>query len=652
MKTPFLLFILLCASGLNIRAQQYAQNFGKINVNEVTMASYALDKAAEALVLYDVGNTYFSPEDDGFRIVFERSTKIKIFNRAGLDYAQIEIPFYMENLKMETVYDVEAYVYNMENNALKTTAFDNRNIFEERLSENWRVKKFALPDVREGSVIEYRYKIMSPYIFNLQDWVFQRKIPTVYSQYTVRMTPFYDYIYNFQGGTKFDFFEQREDNMTSQFGPNQYHDMIYTFGMKNVPAFKDEVFITSINDYIMKMDFQLSVLHYPVGTNLSIISTWPLLVEDFLKEPEFGGYLKAMTRSAEDLLAALSLNGKTDREKAESIYNYVKVNFNWNRSKTKFTTKSARDFLKDKTGNSAEINLMLCAMLNAAGIQAFPVLLSTRDHGKIYKDYPFQQYLNYAIVLASLNNQDILLDATEPLIPFGVLPSRCINETGLVVNKNKAEWIPLEDKTGSELTDTIHIVLNVAADSCVAAISRQTTGHKALEYRQDYLQGHETLQNSLLQEGMAMKDTLVTENLETIEKPFICKYSVFSAVEQVADKLLVQPFPGAVYPENPLKLPYRSYPVDMMYRNRNNFVATIDIPEGYSYLPGDHNISVDNALVNIQYHVENSAGTLKITGMYEFKKPVYKNTEYYDLRSYMGKIVEKFNEKLVLVKNN
>ncbi len=651
MKNPFTLLLLLCAIAPDIRGQQYAQDFGKIKVNEVTLSSYALDKAAEAVVLYDVGNTYFSPQDDGFRIVFERSTKIKIFTKAGLDYAQIEIPFYMENLKMETVYDVEAYVYNMENNTLKTTAFDSRNVFEERLNENWRVKKFALPDVREGSVIEYRYKIMSPYIFNLQDWVFQRRIPTAYSQYTVRMTPFYDYIYNFQGGTKFDYFEQREDMMTSQFGPTQYHDMIYTFGMKNIPAFRDEEFITSISDYIMKMDFQLSVLHWPVGTNQSIISTWPLLVEEFLKEPEFGGYLKSMTRSAEDILVTLSLNGKTDREKAEAIYTYVKSNYNWTRSKTKFANKSPKDFLKTKTGNSAEINLFLCAMLNGAGIQAFPVLISTRDHGKIYKDYPFQQYLNYAVVLASVNNQDILLDATEPLIPFGMLPSRCINETGLVVNKNKAEWIPIEDKTGSELIDTIMISLNAAADSALVTVKRQTTGHKALEYRQEYLQDPEALQNSLLRDDLELKGTLETENLEEINRPFICRFSLSSGVEKVADKLLVQPFPGIPYGENPLKLAYRAYPVDMVYRNKNTFVATINLPEGYSCAPADPVVSIDNALVTIQYQVEVSPGKAKVSGTYEFKKPVYRNTEYYNLKDYMGKIVETFNERIVLVKN-
>jgi hypothetical protein len=204
---------------------------------------------------------------------------------------------------------------------------------------------------------------------------------------------------------------------------------------------------------------------------------------------------------------------------------------------------------------------------------------------------------------------------------------------------------------GSELTDTIHIVLNAKGDSCVATVKRLTSGHKALEYRQEFIQGQETLQKSLLQEGMTMKDTLVTQNLEAIEMPFVCKYSVSSEVEQVSDKLLVQPFPGAAYRENPLKLPYRAYPVDMVYRNRNTFVATVDIPEGYSYLPGEHNVSVDNALVNIQYRVEDSKGTVKVTGTYEFKKPVYKNTEYYDLKSYMGKIVEKFNEKIVLVKN-
>jgi hypothetical protein len=248
MKTPFLILI-LCFTGIGcIKAQRYAEDFGKIKVNEVTLTSYAPEKSAEALVLYDVGNSYFSPQDDGFRIVFERSTRIKIFTKAGLDYAQVEIPFYMENLKMESVYDVVAYTYNMENNELKVTKFDNKQIYEEKFNENWMAKKFALPDVKEGSVIEYQYKIMTPYIFNLRDWEFQRRIPTVYSEYTVRMIPFYDYIYNFQGGTKFDYFKEDEDPLTSQFGPTQYHDVIYTFGMKNVPGFKDEKFI--INDYI------------------------------------------------------------------------------------------------------------------------------------------------------------------------------------------------------------------------------------------------------------------------------------------------------------------------------------------------------------------------------------------------------------------
>jgi hypothetical protein len=650
MKTSLLVF-LLCVTFSGILPAQTQHDFGKLNMDEINMTSYDRDKIAEAVVLYDLGNTFFTYEyEAGFEIIFERTTRVKILSKAGIKYGELEVPYFRSNDGHEEVYEIEGYTYNLENNQAKISRLNPENVYVEKVNENWSLKKFAMPDVKEGSVIEYRYKVSSPFYFNFQDWSFQGKIPEIYSEYTVRMIPFYEYSYIFQGAAKFDYYNNRKDNLKKNVGMAEYVDNIFTFGMRNVPAFRDEDYITSINDYIMKLDFQLAVIHHMNGSAENIVTTWPMLIQDLLKDNEFGLYMKSVAKNSEDILASIDLSSRNNREKAEKIYKYIMANYNWDGMQSKKTSKTVKEFLKTKTGNAANINLFLCSMLNVAGIQAYPVLLSTRDHGRIPKEYPFQQFMNYVIVLVNIDSVDIMLDATEPLSPFGMLPARCINDAGLIVAKEKTQWIPLEDHVESEVSDSGHIAFNEALDSATIDYNLTATGHTGLDYRSSYQSDPEEFKKEFYTDEMAVKKEISVMNEQAADLPFIHRYSVSLPVEMVGDKLLVNPFPGLVPTENPLKLPFRSYPVDMVYKNRHSFYTTLDIPKGYKYLDQNKSVSVDNNLVNIQYLIENRENQLVITGSYEYKKPVYLKHEYYDLKSFFTKIVETFNDKIVLVK--
>lgn len=180
-KIAILLFVILSAQ---LNAQDYLAGFGKPKLNEITLTEFSKDKNAEAAVLYDIGKSGFTRTDNGFEVYFERSTKIKIFKKSGFHWAEVEIPFYFEGNIAEKVFDIEAYAYNIENGVVKRTQLNEKNIFEDKKNEYWRQMKFAIPDVKEGTVIEYKYSIRSPYLFNLRDWEFQSSIPTVYSEYT------------------------------------------------------------------------------------------------------------------------------------------------------------------------------------------------------------------------------------------------------------------------------------------------------------------------------------------------------------------------------------------------------------------------------------------------------------------------------------
>jgi hypothetical protein len=244
-----------------------------------------------------------------------------------------------------------------------------------------------------------------------------------------------------------------------------------------------------------------------------------------------------------------------------------------------------------------------------------------------------------------------MLDATEPLSPFGILPARCINENGLVADKGKEEWVSLEDKANSSEYDSVIVSFNEAGDSAFYAFQLQAEGHKALAYRRAFQNDPASMKNELITDGMEILKDMNVLYASDPERPFLADYSVSTGIESVGNKLLVTPFPGLVPLNNPLKIAYRSYPVDMVYKNKNTFVALIKIPKGYHYVEQNNKVSVDNLLVNMQYQVENTDGQLKIMGSYEFKKAVYLKNEYYDLKNHYARIVEIFNEKIILEKD-
>jgi hypothetical protein len=293
MKKYIIVIILVTIGLTRANSQDAPYSFGGVSPEHLQMNQYNKDPEAEALVLSDVGEAYFFDTQEGYDIRFTRFKRIKIFNKAGIKYATVSIPIYVDGYgKTETVSTIEANCYNSENGSVVKTSLDPKNVYEEKVTERWRVKKFVIPNVREGSVIEFRYILETPFHFNLPDWEFQGPIPVLFSQYVAKMIPFYEYKYIIQGTSKLDVqtsvksVDERIFGSVSSGYPGsdrgfRFNDMVYTFGLRNVPAFRDEAYITSSSDYIIKLDFQLSRFNSPSGSTTDIMTTWPKMIEDF-----------------------------------------------------------------------------------------------------------------------------------------------------------------------------------------------------------------------------------------------------------------------------------------------------------------------------------------------------------------------------------
>jgi transglutaminase-like putative cysteine protease len=635
---------------LKSNAQILSKEFGKLGKAETMMTEYQPDKSASAIILFDFGKSRFVNTGGDFEVIFEKTTRIKILTKAGIKWADIVIPFYQQGGNYEEIYDLEAYTYNPSGETFTRTALDLSTCYDEEINEYWNVKKFAFPDVKPGSICEYRYKLRSQNKFNLRGWNFQSLIPTLYSEYEVRMIPFYSYTWLLQGSDKFkSHVSRKDDSKTRYFGPIKYKDMIDIFSMSDIPAFNDEAYISSVNDYIIKLDFQLVQINHPNGTVSKIVPTWPDLIKELIKDENVVKYAKKCEKLAAKFINPDSIAGKSKTEKLNYILTYIKANYNWDKSESKYSSKSPSDLAIDKFGNSSDLNLLAVGLLNAAGVEAYPLILSTRENGRIKVDYPLLKALNYVLICASIDGQNVLADATDIFCPDYMIPFRCLNDKGLLIKQGTLQWIPLQQVAISEVSTTL--VFDSLAFNPLAKIEVNLSNYDAMRYRDTYGDNKDKIVEKESNDNFQIeKSSLMIQNPFSRNLPYDLSYIAHFAAESMNNKMYIAPFLSNVISDNPLKMNARTYPIDFSFPVIREFSSTINIPQGYKpeYIPKDEKIG--NEMFELNYSIISSDQTIQVKFAYSFRKAVYPASEYKNLQYYFNEIIKKGNEKIVFVK--
>jgi hypothetical protein len=417
--------------------------------------------------------------------------------------------------------------------------------------------------------------------------------------------------------------------------------------MKNLPSFIKDEYMTTEEDYKIKLNFQLSAFETSNGAMRKYLSTWPELNKELLQNNDFGGYIKNSSKKAAEIVKTLNLSSKSQVEKALFLRDYVTSNFKHDGLDGRFTNKNIKDFLSTKTGNSTNINLFFLCMLNEAGIEAKPVMISTRNNGKLKVDYPIVDVFNYVLVSATLNDKPVILDATDPMLGFYEIPSRCLNETGLVVEKNAGNWINFKSQVNSGTLYKINLAPDIESSKVIHKISVIASGYDASEYRKLYLNDRKKLHELL---NISNDVTLTEANLEKIAQPFELSFEENSSLEIEDGKIIIYPFSNKAISKNPFTQLTRNYPIDFTYTNKKSFETSFNIPQGYRMFSRTEDLIVENQLIDLVYSIDTSTpGKIVVTGSYMFKKDSYPPSEYDRVKVLYNMIVKKFNEKFVFV---
>lgn len=633
-------------------SQKISLEFGNISQYEIDYEYCEFDSTAEAVVFFDIGQSAFIRSESGFNISFQRKKRLKILTDAGLDFAQVEIPFYHNNRNYEKVSRIKAASYNYEDNVPRITELAKGDWHIEKVNEHWDVLKFAIPDVKAGSVLEYSYELVTPFQFQLPDWEFQDRIPIIYSAYEVRMIPFYEYTSLLKGTSTFDHSKSYEaSGMERSFAGVAYSDMVYEFAMHNVPSFKDETLISSKNDYLIQLDFQLAKIKYPSGQVTEIISSWPKIIEELEDKPEFGKFVKKSKKIADDEIDLTLFLNQPEKDRFNRVMDHVKQNYNCNVRYGQAATKTVKDLVNDKYGSAAELNLFATGLLRANNIEAYPVWISTRGHGKIPYDYPFTHFFDYVLIYAKVDGKTILTDATEVFLPNDRIPMRCINDLGLVINEDADEvkWVKLDRDFPSK--EYIQYKLKLDSNAVSAEINKMTTEYDAWLCRNNFGENEDKFKEALTKDGYSYAESsLETKSFMEPDKPYIVSYQVKSDAVRLNDKIYISPFLNDVISDNPLKQKVRTYPVDFTIPKIRSYVSRVPIPKRYevSYIPKNYEMS--NDLVDIKYTSSVNEGYLVFQFEYYFKKAIYFAEDYEKIKDYFNQIISKGNDKVVFSK--
>ena len=226
---------------------------------------------------------------------------------------------------------------------------------------------------------------------------------------------------------------------------------------------------------------ELAGTQFPNELYKNYTSTWEEIDEQLLESSYFGDIVKH-TGATKSEVASVIAGKNSDSEKVASIYQYVQQNIRWNQNSRRYADQTLRKTLEVQSGNSADINLLLVAMLREAGISAEPVVLSTRSHGLLRKAFPRLNQFNYVVALASTDNGKLLLDATDAVCPPGVLPVRCLNQEGRVISKSPGEkWVQLNPAKGTR--EAVMAQLTLQDGQLQGTISSSYSGYNAMQLR-------------------------------------------------------------------------------------------------------------------------------------------------------------------------
>ncbi|NDV47482.1 DUF3857 domain-containing protein [Paludibacter sp. 221] len=660
-KIYFTLCLLLCAAF--VFSQEISLKYGKITDDELKMTTYDKDTTAVAVVLYEDGYTSYTYNNTvGFQVILDIKKKVKILKQEGVSEADISIPYYKSGNDKETVSNLDATAYNIEKGKVIKTKLEKKYIFDEEINNRYHQVKFSIPNVKEGTVIEYKYRITSPYASRIPDWNVQSHIPVMNSYYEVLIPEYYHFKIDAAKGFERIQVEETKQNQNFNIGYSSSGQAVNVtsdsrllkFRAKDMPALKDEPYVWYLNDYISGVRFELSGTKFPNDFYKPYTSTWQNIEETLKEKTDFGSNVK-MANPYKTEVKTIVEESVTEEEIITKIYALIKEKIRWNESYS-FWGNNARDAVKNGTGDNGQINMVLLSMLKDAKINAYPVLISRRNYGRLPYTHPSLDKLNTFLVAAETSDgKSFYMDGSAVRGGLNVLPVNLLVDRGWPYNNVGGEkWVNLTNLAKNQQL----IAQKASIDENGKMTSEMTTRYNnqiAYNVKSDYFSAKDSVEylENFQDKNNLTVDSYVIEGIEPMSNTVSEKMTYTKNYEIVGNYIYINPLIFTHLDKNPFTQSERKLPIEFNYPYTYISSIILTIPDGYEIeeLPSILNMSLPENAGKCTYLINRMTdNTIQLNYRFDLNKIIFIQSDYELIKEFFGKVASKNTELVVLKK--
>lgn len=653
-----LLSFLFITSSINAQWSNY--KFGKISKQELEMTRYPNDTAASAVVLYHDGQTYYQTFNNQFRIVTEISKRIKILKPEGVDVANISFRLACSRSACDVYEKLEANAYNLENSKVVRSRLDKKYIFEEKASDYLKLVKFAIPNAVAGTVIEYKYTVISPFYYNIPTWFFQSEIPVQHARYEVLIPEYFQYNIESKGYEHINVRETAE-NQTFSFRtergasntPLNCTSRKIVYQMSDIPALKDDNHVWFVRDFMSSIRFELIGTRFPNDFYRPYAQTWENVDKTISENSDFNSYISRSNPYRREMNTLLG-NITDEKEKISAILQFVKEKIEWDGYYALISNPA--EAIRTGKGDNAQINYVLMSVLNDAGFKTCPVLLSRRSRGRLPMTYPSLDQLNtFVVMVTDSKGNNYFVDGSSKYAGLNMIPTDLLVDRARIYNKDISEkWIDLTTIGRNITVNNINASLSndglmqgtySSIYNCQPALSMKNMFNNL----KDSVEYVEELSNSL---KVKIED-LKYEGIKSLTSEQITREIKFSKTNsEPGEFIYINPLIFTHISNNDFIQSNRKLPIEFNYPYSYRINCKLRLPENYKVeeMPASGRMSLNNNAGTFTYIIQNTDGVLEISYRVDINQTIFPHTDYESLKNFFAEIVSKNNAMVVLKK--
>ena len=514
--------------------------YGKPSKEELSLTSYAPDTTATAIYLFHQGQSDFIYHD-GFQLTTEHWVRIKILKPQGVSYADVSVPYYSPTDKdegQERASDIEGCSYNMENGKCIKTPMKRESISFERINNLYKMLKFSLPAVKEGTVIEYHYKLYSDYFSHIDNWMMQEELPMLYNQYKITIP--HVFVYNIElRGKDYIQVKQRDSSIhaTERDGSGAggvskdftVSAQETTFISRNLPAIRqDESYCWCPEDYKVQVSFDLQGTQFTPNEYKPYSQKWEDVDHQLLKpeNTQFGKYLSLTNPFRPETKQAYNSEMNFE-EKIICAFQVLKKKMAWN-GRYQLYSKELEKVIKKGSGSNADLNFILISILKDFGLEAYPVAMSRRSSGILPYNFPSLQKLNtFIVAVYDITKQKyVFLDSSMAVPALNILP--------LDLAVNKARILSLKEKEDKKWVN----VMALSDNKSFMKIDARIEGNQVKGHRSTVLYGQEAIEYQTNEKHK--QDSLVSNPKNNVSQKEKLTFTNLKVKKQENDYALIE----------------------------------------------------------------------------------------------------------------